>query len=471
MKSRVGRVTVIKLMAVDVALLIATYWGLLWLQYLWESIRMVHVESFNNYGYRLIFILFAWPFCLYVLDNYSFYKEKKFEKALFKLAFAVLMGMVLQAAFFYLTRDTLFSRKFFILFGVAAFIILGVVRFIGRSYHRNVVLKKKGVDKVLVVGNNVLAHHFKRYVNRNPELRKQIIGYVKIDEEDARTPAGTILGDVDDLVRIMMTNVIDEVVFAVPREKMSGIDEYVQACEEMGITMHMIMDIFDTDTSKVAAGAIGELPVLTFHTITLDEWQLSLKRGMDIIGGLCGVFVTAVVFVFLAPAIYLESPGPIFFGQKRMGRNGRTFTCYKFRSMAVDAEKRKKDLMEQNEMNGAIFKIKDDPRITKVGKFIRAASLDELPQFWNVLKGDMSIVGTRPPTLDEVSQYEPYHWKRLCIKPGITGIWQVSGRNQVEDFEEIVRMDVEYIYNWSLWLDIKLIFKTLQVVFAGRGAC
>ena len=168
--------------------------------------------------------------------------------------------------------------------------------------------------------------------------------------------------------------------------------------------------------------------------------------------------------------IKLESPGPIFFAQKRVGRNGRIFKMYKFRSMYADAEERKKELMAQNEMNGLMFKMEDDPRVTKVGKFIRRTSIDELPQFFDVLRGDMSLVGTRPPTVDEFRQYEGYHKRRLSMKPGMTGMWQVSGRSDIEDFEEVVKLDLEYIDNWSIGLDFKILFKTIAVVFHHGGA-
>ena len=198
--------------------------------------------------------------------------------------------------------------------------------------------------------------------------------------------------------------------------------------------------------------------------------MIALKRAMDILGGLVGLTITAVVTIILGPLIKLESPGPLFFSQKRVGRNGRIFKIYKFRSMYQDAEERKKELMEQNEMDGFMFKMKDDPRITKIGKFIRKTSLDELPQFLNVLKGDMSLVGTRPPTVDEFEQYEGYHKRRLSMTPGLTGVWQVSGRSDIVDFEEIVAMDVDYICNWSLKRDFEIILKTVMVVLNSSGA-
>ena len=180
--------------------------------------------------------------------------------------------------------------------------------------------------------------------------------------------------------------------------------------------------------------------------------------------------MTGIISIFLVPAIKLESPGPVVFKQTRVGRNGRRFSIYKFRSMYIDAEERKKELMKHNEMNGLMFKMKDDPRITKVGKFIRKTSLDEFPQFFNVLKGDMSLVGTRPPTIDEFLQYDEHHKRRLSLKPGITGMWQGSGRRDIQDFEEVVKLDVEYIDNWSIRLDIKILIQTVISVLKHEGA-
>ncbi|MFW6316322.1 MAG: sugar transferase [Cyanobacteriota bacterium] len=193
------------------------------------------------------------------------------------------------------------------------------------------------------------------------------------------------------------------------------------------------------------------------------------KRTIDIIGALVGLTITVTLYPFLAIIIYLDDPGPIFFTQIRVGLKGKTFRIWKFRSMIADAEKLKS--LVTNEAEGFIFKNENDPRVTKVGKFLRKTSLDELPQFFNVLKGDMSLVGTRPPTSDEVSQYLPHHFQRLDVKPGLTGEWQVNGRSTVKDFEEIVKMDVAYQQKWSLVYDLKLILRTIQIVITKQGAC
>lgn len=220
------------------------------------------------------------------------------------------------------------------------------------------------------------------------------------------------------------------------------------------------------------------------HTATYIPFIcLMLKRLMDIMGGLIGCALTAVICVFIGPAIYIASPGPVFFAQERVGKDGKRFKMYKFRSMYVDAEARRAELMNDNKFaDGKMFKLDFDPRVignevladgthkTGIGDFIRRTSLDEFPQFFNVLKGDMSLVGTRPPLPSETALYEPHHWVRLTIKPGITGMWQVSGRSDITDFEEVVKLDKQYIDNWSLWVDIKILFKTVLVVLSKCGS-
>lgn len=240
----------------------------------------------------------------------------------------------------------------------------------------------------------------------------------------------------------------------------------------MGITVHIKLARVADDSSNQIVEKLEGYTVLSTSINMVSTAQLIFKRTMDICGGLVGMLLTGIIFIFVAPVIYIKSPGPIFFKQVRIGKNGKKFNIYKFRSMYMDAEERKKELMAQNNIkDGMMFKMDNDPRIIKgIGNFIRDYSLDEFPQFWNVLKGDMSLVGTRPPTVDEWEKYEMHHRSRLAFKPGLTGMWQVSGRSNITDFEEVVRLDTEYIKKWSPGLDIKILFKTVAVVLGKVGS-
>lgn len=240
----------------------------------------------------------------------------------------------------------------------------------------------------------------------------------------------------------------------------------------MGITIHIKLARVADDSSNQIVEKLEGYTVLSTSINMVSAGQLIFKRTMDICGGLVGMLLTGIIFIFVAPIIYIKSPGPIFFKQVRIGKNGKKFNIYKFRSMYMDAEERKKELMAQNDIkDGMMFKMDNDPRIIKgIGNFIRDYSLDEFPQFWNVLKGDMSLVGTRPPTVDEWEKYEMHHRSRLAFKPGLTGMWQVSGRSNITDFEEVVRLDTEYIKKWSPGLDIMILFKTVAVVLGKVGS-
>lgn len=272
---------------------------------------------------------------------------------------------------------------------------------------------------------------------------------------------------------------IDEVFIKLSPE-MQFCDKLIRQFLEMGVTIHQsLITAVDTTGQKQIVEHLGAYTVLTTSINIMSAEASLMKRMVDIIGGLAGCLITGILFLLVAPSIYLKSPGPVFFAQNRVGKNGKKFKLYKFRSMCLDAEEQKMGLLEQNRVDGGMmFKIEWDPRIIGsekgpgkgIGNFIRKYSIDEFPQFWNVLKGDMSLVGTRPPTLDEWDKYSAHHRVRMAIKPGITGIWQVSGRSNVTDFEEVVKLDLNYIMNWNIWLDCKILMKTVKVVFGKSGA-
>lgn len=238
----------------------------------------------------------------------------------------------------------------------------------------------------------------------------------------------------------------------------------------MGITVHRAMDLETPNMYNATLNQIGNYTVITSTISRATMGELLVKRIFDILISVIGLIFTGILTIILTPIIKAQAPGPVFFKQTRVGKNGKTFVMYKFRSMYMDAEERKKELMAQNEMNGLMFKMENDPRIFPAGNFMRRASLDEFPQFWNIFKGDMSLIGTRPPTLDEYENYKKHHMSRLAMKPGLTGMWQVSGRSDIKDFEEIVRLDNEYIRNFSIGLDIKIFFKTIGTVLGMKGS-
>lgn len=292
-----------------------------------------------------------------------------------------------------------------------------------------------------------------------------------------------IVSDLSKLCEYVCRNWVDEALLELP-ERTQEYEEIGEKLEEMGVVTHrVITGTFLPPGKKRIVERMGGYTVLTSTLNYVTPMQAVLKRSLDIAGGLVGCCITGVLFVFLAPAIYISSPGPIFFSQVRVGKNGKRFRIYKFRSMYMDAEERKKELMKENRVkDGMMFKLEWDPRIIGskrlpdgtikkgIGNYIRDWSLDEFPQFFNVLKGDMSLVGTRPPTEDEWEKYELHHRARLAIKPGVTGMWQVSGRSNITDFEEVVNLDMKYIREWSIKLDLRILLKTVQVVLAQEGS-
>lgn len=277
-----------------------------------------------------------------------------------------------------------------------------------------------------------------------------------------------VVANADNFMEYIRTHVVDEVF--INGNDISSSEALAEELLEMGVIVHFKLAHESKLMPNKVVEKCGPYLVLTSSMCIATPRQLFIKRAMDIVGSIVGLLITGIAFVIFAPIIKKQSPGPIFFSQTRIGKNGRQFKIYKFRSMYMDAEERKKELMEQNKMQGLMFKMDDDPRIFPIGKFMRKFSIDELPQFWNVLRGDMSLVGTRPPTLDEFEQYEAHHRARLGNKPGLTGMWQVSGRSKITDFEEVVSLDTAYISNWNLAMDVRILFKTVKVVLLGRGA-
>lgn len=394
----------------------------------------------------------------------------------------VFLVCAVEAGYLFLSkRAPVFSRLSFIWFIVTSIVLIYAERIIWKQYlvrHKRLFYEKV---KMFLVTTRDEADNVLERMKLNSFNEFEIIGIAyagETPEENERVRGIPVVCRADEIPDYIQTRWVDAVFISV-EDKTKIPAKLVKQCLDMGLTVHDILDGMEEWTTNQYINRMGGYMVLTSSVKMATSKQILLKRLLDICGGLVGLFLTAVLTVFLAPAIFISSPGPIFFSQTRVGKNGKRFKIYKFRSMYRDAEKRKKELMAKNEMNGLMFKIEADPRIIGsgpdgtrhgLGWFIRKTSLDEFPQFWNVLKGDMSLVGTRPPTEDEWKQYKPYHRARLAVKPGLTGMWQVSGRSDITDFEDVVKLDMKYIKNWNLGMDVKILIKTVFVVLGGRGS-
>lgn len=369
-------------------------------------------------------------------------------------------------------QSEFYSRLFLGYLFVCNYILMNVFHFMWKKIIRSRHNKKEKLDRLLVITNRLQAEKCLKKLNNMSYQAFTIIGIVLLDgSEDIKEISGTpVVAYENSMMEYVRLNVVDQVLIQM-NESLEGLNKIANQFLDMGIVVHISLEETLENLPHKQVHEMGGLTVITTSIQAASMMELFLKRAMDICGAMIGILFTAIVFLFIAPIIYIKSPGPIFFSQYRMGKNGRRFKLYKFRSMYMDAEERKKELMSQNKMQGFMFKMDNDPRIIKgVGNFIRNTSLDELPQFWNILKGDMSLVGTRPPTVDEFEQYELHHKVRLSFRPGLTGMWQVNGRSDITDFEEVVRLDEEYIAHWSIWLDVKIIFKTIEVVLKRRGS-
>jgi len=346
------------------------------------------------------------------------------------------------------------DRNFYFLFLFFMYILLLISAFIVRYIIKH---SQRLVPRVMLVGSIESFSKFEHFLGRS-NMNYNIIGYVS----PKPTTDQRYLGMIESLDSLAHKHAIDQVFIMHKQTDVSQIQPYIDMCINMGVTMRIIMNSYKKGNAQSYVSSIGTYPVVTYHTVSLNRTSRAVKRIIDIIGSSVAIIIFSPLMLITALAVKIDSKGPVLFKQERIGLNGRRFKILKFRSMCINADDMKKELMQQNEMGdgGFMFKMKDDPRITRVGKFIRKTSLDEFPQFFNVLFGDMSLVGTRPPTPDEVERYELVHWRRLSIKPGITGMWQVSGRSSITDFNEIVELDTQYIDRWGIFLDFQIIFRT-----------
>ena len=439
------------------------------------------VEQFFSTRIKLrnIIIIFSiflvWQFLFSV---FRLYRSRRFEKSsrefvdilmLTTITTFVLLGA---SVFFHLP---LINNLFLINFWTSSSLLLILSRLLVRYLLNRAHRLGRNICQTLIVGTNNRAQTFARLIQQKPELGYHLVGFV----DDAWTGAEgmvndrpNILAPLNGIQELLRHTAVDEVIIGLPIKTFyHTITAIVRACEEQGITSRFIMsDLFNVDIAKAQAGTLEGIPVLTLSSVPFEHPMLIVKRVIDTI--LSAIFIIMGSPVFLAAAILikLDSKGPIFFFQERVGYNKRRFKLIKFRSMVHGAEHIQNELEELNEAAGPVFKIKDDPRMTRAGKWLRKTSVDELPQLFNVLKGDMSLVGPRPMAIRDYKLFDQdWHRRRFSVRPGITCLWQTMGRSEIP-FDKWMQLDMEYIDNWSLWLDLKILLKTIPVVLKGSGA-
>ena len=455
--------------------------------YLGYVLKGLGINPYANLVYRnmAVVLAFADLATMFMLDTLHHVTQRgRYRELIATVGNVVVVGLLGIAYLFVMQEGEAFSR---LMLGITL-VLYFVLAYVARSAWKKVLASGKwerNCRSLMIVTTKAQAENVIETVQANNYGKFVLSGLVILDKDmTGKVVDGVkVVANSEDAPMYVCQQWIDEVLIVVPDEDPYP-EKLIKKMEETGVTIHLKL-------SKIAAAEdrpqfvekIGSYTVLTTSLNYASPKQLLFKRAMDIAGGLVGCLLTCIIFVFVAPIIYISSPGPIFFSQERIGKNGKKFKIYKFRSMYMDAEARKAELMKQNRVaDGKMFKLDFDPRVignkilpdgtkkTGIGNFIRVTSLDEFPQFFNVLKGDMSLVGTRPPLPGEVSEYEIHHRARLAIKPGITGMWQVSGRSDITDFEEVVRLDTKYIKEWSPALDIKILFKTVKTVLGKEGS-
>lgn len=418
------------------------------------------------------FLLFCTIYSFLFDWNREFIKRGVLVEFIAVTKFNVFMELSVMAFLFMLQRGADVSRLVMGYFAILNILIVWLVRLAMKKGLRVYFTAKSNIVKIMIIAKDAALAKTVAKLQGAMDINYEIVALACVDaDRKGEVISGIeVNADRQDVLAVARQMPLDEVFINLPDEDMAYVKHIIYDLESMGVACHYNIDIIERPSKEVRVGSFAGYTVVTYSINHFDYRRMVVKRLIDVVGGLVGCLITVVIYPFVAIAIKLDSPGPVLFAQTRIGKNGRRFKIYKFRSMYVDAEARKKELEAKNEMQGLMFKMENDPRITKVGKFIRKTSLDELPQFFNIVRGDMSLVGTRPPTEGEFEQYNSHYRRRISMTPGLTGLWQISGRSEIVDFDEVVKLDLEYIDNWTLGLDIKILFQTIWVVLTGKGS-
>jgi len=436
-----------------------------------DRVVMDKLFSLQAYFNILSLLILAWWIALVSSGLYESFRQKKFREIVWRIIKSVFFVMIIYSTAVFIFKLHFISRSLIFASFVVTSIFLAIERWVIIVFMR--FLRRKGHDyrNILIVGTGRRARNFIELIDRHGEWGMRVIGLLDIEKSmiGRKVCGKKVIGLLGDMPGIIKKNVVDEVIFIVPRKWLCLIEESLLACETQGVKATIAADFFNMKIAQTMSSEIEGIPLLGFQTTVGEEWQLLLKRLFDIIFSALGIIVTVPLFAAVTIIVKWLSPGQAIFKQVRSGLNGREFVMYKFRTMVNGADGKKEKLGSFNEVNGAAFKMHNDPRVTKFGNFLRRTSLDEVPQLFNILRGEMSFVGPRPPVPSEVDKYKVWQRRRLSMKPGLTCLWQANGRNNV-DFDKWMKMDLEYIDNWSLGLDFNILLKTIPAVLFARGA-
>ena len=420
----------------------------------------------------LPYLLLAWFFSLFFAKVYQPLRARGIFWAIWDITKAAIIATLIFGSIAYLSKLTYVSRTLITIIAFLAWSFISIERIFVIFLLAH--LRKKGYDTryVLLVGTGQRAQTYIEMLHHHPEWGLKIFGILDQDASLLNTEilGHKVIGTLNQMQEILEKTVIDEVVFVVPRKWLGDIEDSILIAELLGKRVSIAVDLFNMQFATAVQRNLNKFPLLTFETTSNRIAQAFVKRVLDIILSIVGIIITSPVMFIAVLLIKFSSKGPVIFKQTRCSLNGREFTVFKFRTMIVDAESKLAELQQHNEMTGPAFKMTNDPRIIRFGKFMRKFSIDELPQLFNVLQGDMSFVGPRPPIPAEVKKYAPWQRRRLSMRPGLTCIWQVQGRNRIVRFDEWMKLDLQYIDEWSLWLDLKLFFATIPIVIFGIGA-
>jgi exopolysaccharide biosynthesis polyprenyl glycosylphosphotransferase len=458
----------------DILLIVFSFVVAYWMRYDLQLFRSVDPANNVPFGAYLPLVALLTVVLVLALRREGAYDLRRGETLaddIWGVVNAATTAIVLLVVLVFFYRRLFYSRLVFVYAGIVIVIVFCIARIVRRVAIARLRQSGRGVDRVLIIGAGEVGRTVMRNILAQPELGYQVVGFLDDDPAKGSADIGPIkaLGPVENLPRVAAEHGIDQVIITLPWQYQRKTVRLVAEAEQAGIRARVVPDLFQLQLGGVDVEAINGIPLISVKETALTGFNLTVKRATDLALGTAAAVITSPLWLLIALAVKIDSPGPVLFKQPRAGRHGEPFTVYKFRSMQVDAEAQLDALRMQNEADGPIFKIRDDPRRTRVGRFIRKTSLDELPQLINVLRGEMSIVGPRPALLAEVEQYQGWMHRRLEVLPGITGLWQVSGRSDLT-FDEMVMLDIYYTENWSQGLDFRIMLRTVPQVIFGDGA-